>query len=267
MRLDFQIMWFIIILSLCSQITIATRCRRLPRRQIRTKRLYFSDEGDSGDSHRQECDDMDHKSGSGSSSSSSSSSSGNSKYADAKSRSSGLAAKAAQEAKQANEEMASAVKQAADRIKLEYAEKAASAARAAVAVLEGKQQVLSQLEVEVREAELVVQEESQELTASEANSQLALKAHQQAQDELKMLMDSLKLARENAGSAEMVSAACKQSMADKALLLESAQKRVNLLLQQLSEARIEHAKTKKAAYRAMCAANEAKQRIQQTGSR
>jgi len=181
-----------------------------------------------------------------------------------KSRSTGIAVKAAQEAKQANDDMASAVKVASDRIKLEYAEKAATAAKAAEAVLSSKLQVLEQLEMEVREAEIVVQEESQELSSAEANSQLALKAHRQAQDELKLLQTGLKLARDNYASAEQVSAACQQSMADKATLMETAQKRVQLLLRQLSEARGDYTKTKKAAYKALCAANEAKQRIQNT---
>ncbi|EDV91637.1 GH19706 [Drosophila grimshawi] len=182
----------------------------------------------------------------------------------AKSRTTGIAMKAAQEAKQANDDMVNAVKVASDRIKLEYADKASTAAKAAEAVLASKQQVLEQLEMEVREAEIIVQEELLELSSAEANSQLALKAHQQAQEETKLLISGLKLAKENCASAEQVSTACQQSMAVKASLLEAAQKRVGVLLRQLSEARNDYAKTKKAAYRAMCAANEAKQRINHT---
>ncbi|XP_030369189.1 uncharacterized protein LOC115620196 [Scaptodrosophila lebanonensis] len=178
-----------------------------------------------------------------------------------KQRASGIAVKAAQEAKKANDDMSSAVKIASQKIKLEYAEKAAAAAKAAEAVLAGKAQVLEQLELEVREAELVVQEESQALCTAESNSQLAGKAASQAKEGLKLILQGLKVARENFESSEQVSNGCKQSLADKTNLLEAAQKRVTLLLRQLTEARNDFTKTKQAAQRAACAANEAKERI------
>ncbi|XP_068153439.1 uncharacterized protein CG45076 [Drosophila tropicalis] len=181
-----------------------------------------------------------------------------------KQRASGIALKAAQEAKQANEDMVGAVKAASDKIKIEYAEKAAAAAKAAEAVLAGKAQVLEQLEMEVREAEIVVQEETQELCAAEGNTQLAQKAHSQAQEELKLLLAGLKLARENYDTSEQVSSVCQQSLSDKTILLEAAQNRVGVLLRQLSEARSDYNKTKKAAYKALCAAQEAKERIDRT---
>ncbi|XP_023161711.2 uncharacterized protein LOC111593272 [Drosophila hydei] len=173
----------------------------------------------------------------------------------------GIAMKAAIEAKQANDHMAVAVKEASDRIKIEYSEKASAAARAAEAVLAGKRQALKQLEMEVREAEVIVQEESMELNSAEANIELALKAHRQSQEEMKLLIAGLKLAKENFDSAKQVSAACQHSMADKTSLLQAAQKRVAILLRQLSEARNDYAKTKKAAHSALCAANEARQRV------
>lgn len=181
----------------------------------------------------------------------------------AKTLGTGLAAQAAQEAKQASDEMASAVKIASDRIKLEYADKAASAARAAEAVLASKQQMLQQLEMEVREGEAVVQEETAELCAAETHSALAMKTYQQAKEALNLLMSSIKMSRVNLDNSDMVAAACQQFVADKSALMNAAQKRVQLLLHQLAEARADHAKTKKAADKAECAANEAKQRSQQ----
>lgn len=175
----------------------------------------------------------------------------------------GLAAQAAQEAKQASDEMASAVKIASDRIKLEYADKAASAARAAEAVLASKQQMLQQLEMEVREGEAVVQEEAAELCAAESHSALTTKTYQQAKEALNLLMNSIKMTRANLENSDMVAAACNQFVADKSSLMNAAQKRVQLLLHQLAEARADYAKTKKAANKAECAANEAKQRSQQ----
>ncbi|EDW68308.2 uncharacterized protein [Drosophila virilis] len=254
MKLYFQIMWFIIISSV-TQIAFARdyssrRDLRRAARHTRTKRLLSHDskvvdDREDGAKSESSCDTPRPKS----------------KRINMKSNGTGIAIKAALEAKQANDDMANAVKMASDRIKHEYAEKAAAAAKAAEAVLSGKQQVLEQLEMEVREAEIIVQEETQELSSAEANSQLALKAHRQAQEEMKLLIAALKLSRENHDSAEQVSAACQQSLIDKTSLLDAAQKRVGVLLRQLSEARNDFAKTKKAAYRALCAANEAKQRI------
>ncbi|KAH8312420.1 hypothetical protein KR044_010684 [Drosophila immigrans] len=253
MRLAFQVMWFVVILSSVAQQIFASSYSL--HRDLQRRSYDLESNGQRDDSrgcHNNNVAQPQRKpcrvGG------------------DAKSRSTGIAVKAAQEARQANDDMAGAVKLASDRIKLEYAEKAASAAKAAEAVLASKLQVLDQLEMEVREAEIVVQEETQELSAAEANSQMALKAHQQAQDELKLLQSGIKLARDNLACAEQVSSACQQSMSDKTRLMETAQKRVGLLLRQLSEARGDYGKTKKAAYKALCAANEAKQRIQQTNT-
>ncbi|KAH8344166.1 hypothetical protein KR084_006971 [Drosophila pseudotakahashii] len=184
----------------------------------------------------------------------------------AKQRSSGIAVQAANEAKKANEDMASAVKVAADKIKNEYADKASAAAKAAEAVLAGKGQVLEQLEAEVREAEMVVQEENQELITAEANAMLANKAHNLGQQELKTLTISHKLAKDNRDTSDQVYAVWQQSLSDKSALLEAAQRRVSVLMRQLSDARIDFEKTKKAALNAARAAQEAKQRIEHSES-
>ncbi|KAH8313189.1 hypothetical protein KR067_001559 [Drosophila pandora] len=180
----------------------------------------------------------------------------------AKARASGIAMQAAKEAKRANEDMASAVKIAAEKIKNEYADKATAAAKAAEAVLAGKSQVLDQLDAEVHEAEVVVQEENQELATAETNAQLALKANHQAQQELKMLSVGLKLAKENLETTEQVSNVWAQSVADKQALLEAAQRRVSVLMRQLAEARSDFDKTRNAANNAARAAQDAKQRIE-----
>jgi len=185
-------------------------------------------------------------------------------HGNAKQRSSGIAVQAANEAKKANEDMATAVKVAADKIKNEYADKASAAAKAAEAVLAGKGQVLEQLEAEVREAEMVVQEENQELITAEANAQLASKAHNLGQQELKTLTICLKLAKDNRDTSEQVYAVWQQSLSDKTALLEAAQRRVTVLMRQLSDARVDYEKTKKAALNAARAAQEAKQRIEQS---
>ncbi|KAH8271257.1 hypothetical protein KR018_004316, partial [Drosophila ironensis] len=182
----------------------------------------------------------------------------------AKQRASGIAMQAAKEAKKANDDMANAVKVAADRIKTVYADKAMAAAKAAEAVLAGKRQALEQLDAEVHEAEQVVHDESQELSTAEVNTMLATKACEQSQQELKMVLMALKLAKENVDTSEQVFNVWAQSVSDKTALLEAAQRRVSLLMRQLSEARCDHDKTLKAANNAARAAQDAKHRIQQT---
>ncbi|XP_043656124.1 glycine, alanine and asparagine-rich protein [Drosophila teissieri] len=259
MRIDTQIMWLIIVLS--SLLASATgnhyRTRRKPM-QTEDSDLMSSFAGGSGGSG-----------GGGGPVCDMSGEASNSPpkkptrvHPSAKQRSSGIAVQAANEAKKANDDMATAVKVAADKIKNEYADKACAAAKAAEAVLSGKGQVLEQLEAEVREAEMVVQEENQELITAEANAQLASKAHHLGQQELKTLTISLKLAKDNLEVSDQVFAVWKQSLSDKSALLEAAQRRVTELMRQLSEARIDFEKTKKAALSAARAAQEAKQRIE-----
>ncbi|XP_039493769.1 uncharacterized protein LOC120453234 [Drosophila santomea] len=258
MRIDTQIMWLIIVLSsiLASATGNHYRTRRKPMQDTQDlMRSFAGGDGGSGGGGGPVCD----MSGEASNSPPKKATR---VHASAKQRSSGIAVQAANEAKKANDDMATAVKVAADKIKNEYADKACAAAKAAEAVLSGKGQVLEQLEAEVREAEMVVQEENQELITAEANAQLASKAHHLGQQELKTLTISLKLARDIREVSDQVFAVWKQSLGDKSALLEAAQRRVTELMRQLSEARIDFEKTKKAALSAARAAQEAKQRIE-----
>ncbi|XP_017076695.1 uncharacterized protein LOC108111672 [Drosophila eugracilis] len=253
MRIDAQIMWLIIVLfSLLASATGSHYRTRRKQRQALDSRLIKRYAG-AGEG-RSTCDmnDQDNLSPI----------KPMSNPGNAKQRASGIAMQAASEAKKANEDMAAAVKVAADKIKNEYAEKATAAAKAAEAVLSGKSQVLEQLEAEVREAEMVVQEENQELTTAEANAQLATKALNLGHQELKTLTVSLKFAKDNREISEQVHAVWQQSLCDKTALLEAAQRRVSVLMRQLSEARIDFEKTKKSALNAARAAQEAKQRIE-----
>ncbi|EDW42206.1 uncharacterized protein LOC6606416 [Drosophila sechellia] len=261
MRIDTQIMWLIIVLSSLPASTTGNhyRTRRKPM-QTEDSDLMRSIAGGLGGGGAGDEDVCDM-------SGEDSTSPGKKltrNHTNAKQRSSGIAVQAANEAKKANDDMKNAVKEAADKIKSEYADKANAAAKAAEAVLFGKSQVLEQLEAEVREAEMVVQEENQELITAEANAQLAIKTHQLVQQELKTLTLSLKLAKDIKDASEQVYIVWQQSLADKTALLEAAQRRVNVLMRQLCEARLDYDKTKKAAQSAAKAAQDAKQRIEQS---
>ncbi|KAH8338105.1 hypothetical protein KR059_008659 [Drosophila kikkawai] len=181
----------------------------------------------------------------------------------AKQRSSGIAIQAAKEAKKANDDMAPAVKAAADKIKCEYADKATAAANAADAVLFGKGQLLEQLEAEVCNARALLAPEVQKLTTYEENDQLANKALSQSKRQLKTLSDALKTAKEKLNTMEQVLEVWEKSVMSGCIVMEAAQKRVNKLMTILNEVLQDREKTKKAAEIAARAAQEAQNRVQQ----
>lgn len=93
---------------------------------------------------------------------------------------SSIAQKAAAEAKAAQAAQNAAGAQAAHMVKTQLAEKALQAAKAAEAALAGKQAVVEQLQQEVKEAEAVVNENSQSSHSQEATISAAVVAAQQA---------------------------------------------------------------------------------------
>ncbi|KAH8289668.1 hypothetical protein KR054_009015 [Drosophila jambulina] len=181
----------------------------------------------------------------------------------AKQRSSGIAIQAAKEAKKANDDMAPAVKAAADKIKTEYADKATAAANAADAVLFGKGQMLEQLEAEVCNARAMLEPEVQKLAAYEENDQLANKALNQSKRQLKGLINLLKSAKDKLCSIEMLMQVWDKSVQDGFAVMDAAQKRVNMLMPIHQEVLYDREKTKKAAEIAARAAEEAKSRVDQ----
>ncbi|XP_037724834.1 uncharacterized protein LOC119556596 isoform X2 [Drosophila subpulchrella] len=80
-----------------------------------------------------------------------------------------IAQNAAQVAKAANDAQAGAAQDASRQVKMQLADKAISAARAADAVLEGKQTIVENFGREVREAEAVVEQVNASLETSESN--------------------------------------------------------------------------------------------------
>lgn len=175
-----------------------------------------------------------------------------------KDKSSNIALKAAEEAKAATEAQAAAGQAASRQVKMQLAEKAMQAARAAEAALAGKQQIVEQLQQEVREAEAVVQEQSASLQNSQQNVQAAVQAAQQAQSQLKTLTQAVQMAQANVGNSEQAANGAQTDFSEKTQLLEAAKTRVEQLLRQLSNARTDFNQTKQSAYKAACAAHDAK---------
>lgn len=181
---------------------------------------------------------------------------------DPKSKASNIAQKAAQEAKAANDAQMAAAEAAASQVKCELAERAMQSARAAEAALAGKQQIVEQLETENAEAAAVVQDVTNSLANTQANAAAANDAASEARNQLDRLKAIVKTSTANLCKIENVATGAQQELAEKTQLLEAAQNRVTSLCRQLESAKMDFEKTKKAAYKAACAAVEAKQKAQ-----
>lgn len=179
---------------------------------------------------------------------------------DAKQKSSNIAIKAAQDAKAANDAQQAAGQLAAQHIKQELAEKAFQSAKAAEAALTGKQMMVQQLEVETHEASAVVEEETSSLQNTEANMNAAVEAARAATQQFE-IMDSLhKQMKDNCANIQAVALGAQQEVGAKVALLEAAKARLISLQNQMEAARCDYEKTKTAAYKAACAAIEAKRK-------
>ncbi|XP_033247762.1 uncharacterized protein LOC117188288 [Drosophila miranda] len=171
-----------------------------------------------------------------------------------------IAVQAAQDAKAANEAQAAAGLAAAQHIKLELAEKAFQSAKAAEAALMGKQMMVEQLEQEVSQANAVIEMETNALHSTEINMKAAIDASCQASEQFHSFTELQKTFKENLANIQTVAMGVQQEMASKTQLLEAAQSRTSMLQKQLQSAKEDYEKTKQAAYKAACAAIEAKQK-------
>ncbi|XP_017836471.1 myosin heavy chain, skeletal muscle, adult isoform X2 [Drosophila busckii] len=179
-----------------------------------------------------------------------------------KQKTSSIAAKAAMDAKAANEAQAVAGQLAAQHVKQELAEKAFQSAKQAEAALSGKQMVVEQLEVEVNEANAVVEEETSSLQGTETNMNSAVEAARTATQQYETLNELHRTVKENLVNIQAVAMGTQQEVSEKVTLLEAAKNRLDSLQKQLQVARDDYEKTKSAAYKAACAAVEAKQKAQ-----
>ncbi|EDW42208.1 uncharacterized protein CG45076 [Drosophila sechellia] len=183
---------------------------------------------------------------------------------DPKQKASNIAQKAAQEAKAASDSQMAAAEAAASQVKNELAAKAAQSARAAEAALAGKQQIVEQLQQEMTEADAVVTEVTSSLQNTQTNANAAASAAHEAQSQLNQLKNLVIAATSNLANIENVASGAQQELAEKTQLLEAAKHRVENLGRQMTEAKTDFEKTKQAAYKAACAAVEAKQKAQRS---
>lgn len=179
---------------------------------------------------------------------------------DPKQKSSNIAIKAAQDAKAANDAQVAAGQLAAQHIKQELAEKAFQSAKAAEAALTGKQMMVQQLEVETHEANAVVEEETAALQTTESNMNSAVEAAKAATQQFETFNELHKQMKDNLANIQAVALGSQQEVNSKMQLLEAAKNRLITLQKQLQTAQEDYEKTKSAAYKAACAAVEAKKK-------
>ncbi|KAH8340511.1 hypothetical protein KR059_000378, partial [Drosophila kikkawai] len=173
---------------------------------------------------------------------------------------SNIAQQAAQDAKKASDTQVPAAVEAARQVKLQLADRAGAAAWAAEAALVGKQQIVEQLRAEVQEADSVFQDETASVSVSQNNLNTAICTAKQANDLMQKIQGILGAAQDTVKSAETAVCSAHDELQEKNKLVDAAQRRVELLLQELRNAKLDYDNTKKSAYKAACAAAEARQK-------
>ncbi|KAL4717171.1 hypothetical protein ACJJTC_017058 [Scirpophaga incertulas] len=170
---------------------------------------------------------------------------------------SGIAQKAAAEARAAQAAQNAAAAQAAHMVKTQLAEKALQAAKAAEAALVGKQAVVEQLQQEVKEAEAVVNENTAAVHQQQSTVNAAIIAAQQATNQHKLMCQATKSAAQLEKQAYCVLEKTKFGLQEKCHNLSEARARLAALQHKLQCACAECSATKQAAHCACEAARAA----------
>ncbi|KAH8245437.1 hypothetical protein KR032_010451, partial [Drosophila birchii] len=181
---------------------------------------------------------------------------------DGKMTATGFAQKAAQEAKAANDAQVPAAEAASFQAKCELAGKAIESAKGAEAVLAGKQELLEMARLELSYAEKEMTRLSGSMRCIQENADLANNAVQDIQSVLSHVKNVLQESAKNVASLQCVAKGALQELTEKNQILKAAKFRAANLNRQLAEAKADFDRTKMAAYKAVCAAVEAKQKAQ-----
>ncbi|KAF5281992.1 hypothetical protein FQA39_LY00516 [Lamprigera yunnana] len=181
-----------------------------------------------------------------------------------KAKTSGIAENAAVEATAAHEAQAAASEQASHQVKLQLAERAEDAAKTAEAAHLGKQEVVDELQRELKEAKEAAREQLCGLQEVNRTLDVALKAAQAAQSELKLLQEAHQVAQTNCVGASQTAKGVQALVQGKDKLIDAAKARVNQIQDQLKAAEKECAAARQASEKATAAAKEAKQNAERT---
>jgi len=155
-----------------------------------------------------------------------------------------------------------AADKAAQQAKQIYAEKALDAAKIAEAALISKRQFLEQLmqELSMAEQEYIDEENSLKYTMNSVS--LASKEVQEAKDLLCSLENAMRIAEQKFKTAQEACISANEDF-DKLKNQSGGMSHLERLSRLLAEAREDYEKTKQDAYRALCSAIDAKNRVSQ----
>ncbi|XP_016981604.1 translation initiation factor IF-2 [Drosophila rhopaloa] len=171
-----------------------------------------------------------------------------------------IAQNAAQVAKAANDAQAAAAQNASRQVKMQLADKAMAAARAADAVLEGKQNIVDNYAREIRESEAVVAQVSSSLDSSEADVDCACAAAKAAEAQAASFRILVEHTKATLTDIEGLIEQTNDDLDEKTQMLTAAKARGDRLARQVAQARLEYEQVREAACRAASAAVEAKQK-------
>lgn len=167
---------------------------------------------------------------------------------------------AAEDAINASDSQTQAAEAAAATVRNQMAQKAIQAARSAEAALAGKQQIVLELEAQQNEAGAAIKEVSASLQSTRINAELAACVANNAQLEVDGLKALIGNAMKNLSKIQGVSSASQAALVEKTQFLAVIRNQFECLCKKIEEAKQDVVKTKKNAYKAVCAAVEATSR-------
>ena len=172
--------------------------------------------------------------------------------------SSALVQKAAEEAKAAVDSQQIIAEKAANQLKIQFAQKAETAAQTAEAAVLGKEAILNQLTEEIEQGTSIAKEENKEMPIVQQYLQQATKALQIATQEENALQGHIQFTQRLASQAEAAAHGAQAELADKEKFIEEIKNKDEALNRVIASAQAELAKTKEAEQKAAQAATSAK---------
>ncbi|XP_017844872.2 uncharacterized protein LOC108601485 [Drosophila busckii] len=174
---------------------------------------------------------------------------------------------AAQVAQQAYEQQQPAAASAARWVKAKLADQAASAAMTAEAALSSKEEALQQVLAEICEAKKTLRMEKDSVQCYQSNYEAAKLGVDQGRQVVCSLKTAAQLAKRYEHYAKNSEHSINLALQQKQQLLATARKYIKLLSKKLNIARQELCDTKRAAYRALVTAAEARRKVDEYVSR
>ncbi|KAH8245008.1 hypothetical protein KR032_003897 [Drosophila birchii] len=176
----------------------------------------------------------------------------------------GIAQKAALDAKAANDAQIGAAEAASQQVKAELAYKAEQSAKAAEAALAGKQQILDQMRLELADSESALRIIQEAMPKFGENADMLKSVSLKSEKQVAYMKKIVEIATAHLANDKKVAKGAQQEVVEKTALMNAAKQRSEIIHNRLSEATKDLDATKTAAYKASCAAVEAKQKAQRS---